>query len=73
MRMARSMANALAVVLIDRVARSAARASAPTWSTPGRPWRNRRSVASEAVTSARSPVEPFERAAARAVMVTERS
>ena len=45
MRMARSSANALAVVLIDRVASVAARASTPTWSTPGSPWRNRRSVA----------------------------
>ncbi len=35
--MAVSIAQALAVVLIERVARSAARASAPTWSTPGRP------------------------------------
>ena len=32
---AMSIAHALAVVLIDRVARPAARASAPTWSTPG--------------------------------------
>ena len=55
---ARSIAHALAVVLIDRVDRVAARASAPTWSTPGRPCRNRRSEASEAVMSATSgPVE----------------
>jgi hypothetical protein len=35
---AMSMPHALAVVLIDRVPREAARASQPTWSTPGRPW-----------------------------------
>ena len=52
--MARSIANSLAVVLIDRVPRVAARASAPTWSTPGRPWRNRRSEASERVISEKS-------------------
>src|SRR5262245_41456378 len=51
---ARSRANCLAVVLIERVARPAARASTPTWSTPGSPWRNRRRVAADAVTSARS-------------------
>src|SRR3954447_25372429 len=51
MRMARSSANALAVVLMDRVPSDAARASAPTWSTPGRPWRNRRSDASEPAAS----------------------
>src|SRR5919107_4337712 len=36
-RMARSMAAALAVVLIERVASVAARASTPTLSTPGKP------------------------------------
>src|SRR5687768_16032943 len=51
--MARSSAYALAVVLIDRVLRAAARASAPTWSTPGRPSRNRRRRSSDEVTSAR--------------------
>ena len=51
--MARSMAYALAVVLIDRVPRVAARASAPTWSTPGSPCRKRRSEASDAVTSSK--------------------
>src|SRR5690349_9946094 len=35
--MAVSMAQALLVVLIERVPRPAARASLPTWSTPGRP------------------------------------
>lgn len=35
--MARSMAQALLVVLTDRVDSAAARASQPTWSTPGRP------------------------------------
>ena len=47
MRMARSIAYALAVVLIERVPSPAARASAPTWSTPGRPCRKRRSEASD--------------------------
>src|ERR1700760_4258455 len=41
--MAVSRAHCLAVVLIDRLASMAARASAPTWSTPGRPCRNPRS------------------------------
>src|SRR5579863_8590296 len=41
--MARSRAHCLAVVLIDRLASMAARASAPTWSTPGSPCRNSRS------------------------------
>ena len=41
-----SIAHAFAVVLMLRVASAAARASAPTWSTPGRPCRNRRSEAS---------------------------
>ena len=57
MRMARSSANRLAVVLIERVASVAARASAPTWSTPGSPWRKRRSAASDAVTSASDGAE----------------
>ena len=39
MRMARSIAHALALVLIERVLSVAARASAPTWSTPGSPRR----------------------------------
>ena len=51
MRMAVSMAHAFDVVLIERVPRAAVRASAPTWSTPGRPCRNARKAASEAVTS----------------------
>ena len=51
MEMAVSIAHALAVVLIDRVDRAAARASAPTWSTPGSPCRNRRRAASEEATS----------------------
>ena len=46
-----SIAHAFAVVLIDRVASWAARCSAPTWSTPGRPWRNARNAAAERVTS----------------------
>ena len=37
--------------LIERVPRSATRASAPTWSTPGRPCRKRRSADSDAVAS----------------------
>src|ERR687897_1755725 len=52
-RTARSSANALAVVLIDRVASPAARASTPTWSTAESPWRNRRRVSFDAVTSGR--------------------
>src|SRR6476619_7262519 len=36
--MAVSMAQALLVVLIDRVPSAAARPSHPTWSTPGSPW-----------------------------------
>src|SRR5690349_22080055 len=47
------MAVALAVVLIDRVPRLAARASAPTLSTPGSPCRNVRNAAFDLVTSAR--------------------
>ena len=54
-RIARSMANALAVVLIERVPRVAARASAPTWSTPGRPCRKRRKDDSDAVMSSKTP------------------
>ncbi|GHA67260.1 hypothetical protein GCM10010305_06640 [Streptomyces termitum] len=62
------MAYALAVVLIERVPRDAARASRPTASTPGSPWRKRRNVLSDAVTSAKA-------AAAVAVvgMVTSRA
>ena len=45
-RMARSSAQALAVVLIERVASPATRSLAPTSSTPGRPCRNRRSAPS---------------------------
>jgi hypothetical protein len=52
-RIARSIAHCLAVVLIDRAESLAARSSAPTWSTPVSPWRNRRSEASEEVISAR--------------------
>ena len=51
MRMARSSAQAFDVFLIERVPRSATRASAPTWSTPGRPCRKARKAASERVTS----------------------
>ena len=51
MRIAVSIAHALLVVLMLRVASPAARASAPTWSTPGRPCRKRRSVVSSRVTS----------------------
>ena len=47
-----SNAASCAVPLIERVPRDAARASQPTWSTPGRPCRNRRRVDSEEVTSA---------------------
>src|SRR5690349_15570154 len=50
--MARSIAQFLAEVLIERVPSMAARAPAPTWSTPGRPCRNVRRVASERTTSA---------------------
>src|SRR5204863_1031530 len=46
----------LAVVLIERVPSIAARCSAPTWSTPGRPCRNARSAASERATSPSSGV-----------------
>src|SRR5919202_858859 len=53
MRIARSSAHFLAVVLIDRVPSMAARASAPTSSTPGRPCSQRRSPASSRVTSSK--------------------
>src|SRR4051812_6207261 len=46
-----SIAQALAVVLIDRVPSTAARASAPTWSTPGSPCRKARNAESDRVTS----------------------
>ena len=49
MLIARSIAQALALVLIERVDSIAARASAPTWSTPGRPCRKRRSAESDEV------------------------
>jgi hypothetical protein len=52
MLIAVSMAQALAVVLMLRVASAAARASAPTWSTPGSPCRKRRSEAPSLITSA---------------------
>src|SRR3954471_19064938 len=51
MEIAVSMAHALAVVLMDLVLSTAVRASAPTWSTPGRPCRKARKAASEWVTS----------------------
>ena len=47
--MAVSSAHCLAVVLMDRLASMAARASAPTRSTPGSPCRNPRSEASDQV------------------------
>src|SRR3954471_15405104 len=47
MEIAVSMAHALAVVLMDLVLSTAVRASAPTWSTPGRPRRKARQAASE--------------------------
>src|SRR3954465_5741006 len=46
-----SIAHALAVVLIERVPSWAARASAPTWSTPGRPWRKARKLSFDRGTS----------------------
>src|SRR3954447_8264584 len=46
-----SIAHALAVVLIDRVPSCAARASAPTWSTPGSPCRNARRLSFDRGTS----------------------
>jgi uracil phosphoribosyltransferase len=51
MRIARSRAKSFDAFLIERVDRSATLASAPTWSTPGRPWRKRRSADSDAVAS----------------------
>src|SRR6185437_14200547 len=48
--MAMSRAHCLAVVLMDRLASVAARASAPTRSTPGSPCRKPRSEASDQVT-----------------------
>ena len=45
MLMAVSMAHALASFLMERVARDEARPTAPTSSTPGSPWRKRRSEA----------------------------
>jgi hypothetical protein len=52
MEMARSIAYALAEVLIDLVPREAARDSRPTASMPGSPCRKRRRVASEEAASA---------------------
>src|SRR3954465_8612613 len=46
-----SIAQALAVVLIERVASTAVRASAPTWSTPGSPCRKARNAESDRATS----------------------
>src|SRR6266511_6413770 len=50
-RIAKSIAAAFAVVLIDRVPSAAARASTPTWSTPGRPCRKERRSKAEPDTS----------------------
>src|SRR5450755_3456514 len=47
-----SIAQRFASVLTERVDSAAARAWAPTWSTPGSPCKNRRSAESELVTSA---------------------
>jgi hypothetical protein len=69
--MARSMAYAFDVVLIDLVARPAARASHPTWSTPGRPWRNRRSEDSERTMSSKTACEEVVLAVELAVGVTD--
>src|SRR5674476_464493 len=52
MLIAVSMAHALEVVLMERVPNPAARPSAPTWSTPGRPWSH---VVSEALVRAVTP------------------
>ncbi len=68
---ARSIALRLDSVLIDRVPSEAARCSAPTWSTPGSPCRNRRSGALLAVSWANfwaKPVEPGEGAVAFSVV-----
>ena len=51
-RMASSSAYALDAFLMLRAASAAARASAPTWSTPGNPCKNRRSAAPSRTTSA---------------------
>ena len=53
MRIAISSAQSLADVLIDRVASAAVLASAPTWSTPGKPCRKRRRSDSERLRSAK--------------------
>ena len=58
MRIAVSSAHALLVVLMLRVASTAARASAPTWSTPGRPCRKRRSEVSSRVASPSAATSP---------------
>src|SRR3954467_7962199 len=50
--MAVSIAQALAVVLIERVPSTFTRFSAPTWSTPGRPCRKERKASFDRVTSA---------------------
>src|SRR5665811_1639460 len=52
MLIAVSMAQALEVVLTERVASPAARASAPTWSTPGSPCNH---LVNEALVSAPTP------------------
>src|SRR6476620_10501239 len=62
--MAVSMAQAFDVVLIERVPRAAARPSQPTWSTPGRPWR-------QLVRAALVRRETPRRSRARAVASTE--
>src|SRR3954468_22361678 len=49
--MAVLIAQAFAVVLMERVHSTAVRASAPPWSTPGRPWRKARNAESDRVTS----------------------
>src|SRR5262245_29015195 len=58
MLMAVSIAQSLAAFLMLRVARPAARCSTPTWSTPGRPWRNRRRDDSSRVASASAGGNP---------------
>ena len=65
------MAYAFDVVLIDRVPRPAARASHPTWSTPGRPWRKRRSEESERTMSSKTPWAEVELAVVLGVGVTD--
>jgi len=52
MAIAVSMAQALDVVLMERVPSAAARASAPTWSTPGSPCSH---LVNEALVSAPTP------------------